>query len=82
MLRRVRAKWILVILAPTLLLLGGSRALLLADLEPGALELAGEFFHVHVGELVFECERLELGSLEVAALLRSFDERAGLVGLK
>jgi hypothetical protein len=31
---------------------------------------------------VLERERLELGSLEVATLLRAFDEGASLVGIK
>jgi hypothetical protein len=31
---------------------------------------------------VLQRKRLELGSLEVAALLRSFDERAGLFGFQ
>jgi len=31
---------------------------------------------------VLERERLELGSLDVASLLRTFDEGAGLVGIK
>ena len=52
------------------------------DLEPDALELARDLLDVLVIELVLQRERLELGSLEVATLLRSFDERAGLVGVK
>jgi hypothetical protein len=54
----------------------------LTHLEPDPLELAGQLLDVVVVELVLERERLELGGLEVATLLCSFDEQAGLVGVK
>jgi len=40
----------------------------LTDLEPDALELAGQLFDLGLVEIVLERERLELGSLEVPTL--------------
>ena len=66
-----------------LLLLGllalGSR---LANLEADRLELARELLDLLVGEIVLERERLELGRLDVAALLALLDERARLFGFQ
>src|SRR5262249_8153990 len=63
-----------------LLLLGLSHGL--PDLEPDALELAGQLLDVLLVELVLEGERLELDGLEVAPLLSPFDELTSLVGIK
>ena len=53
-----------------------------ADVEPRRLELARERLGLLVGELVLERERLELGRLDVAALLGALDERLDLLGLE
>ena len=58
-------------------LLGG-----LADLEPDRLELARELLDLVFGQVVLEGERLELGRLEVAALLGAFDQRARLIAFQ
>jgi hypothetical protein len=58
-------------------LLGG-----LADLEPDRLELARQLLDLLFTEVVLEGERLELGRLEVAALLRAFDQRARLIAFQ
>ena len=54
----------------------------LADIEPDALELAGQLFDLGLVEVVLEGERLELGGLEVPTLLGTLDERLGLVRIK
>ena len=59
-------------------LLGGG---LRAELDAHGLELAREGLDVVVGEVVLERERLELGRLDVAALLRRLQQRATLLGL-
>src|SRR5581483_11153141 len=58
-------------------LLGG-----LADLDADALELARQLLDVLLREVVLEHERLELGRLDVAALLRALDQDTGLVAFK
>ena len=63
-----------------LVVLGGRGAL--ADLEADPLQLAPELLDVEVAQLVFEGERLELGGLDEAALLRTLEQRPGPVGLK
>jgi hypothetical protein len=54
----------------------------LADLEPGALELARELFALVVVELELVCEGLELAGIDEAALLGGLDDDADLVGLE
>ena len=49
---------------------------------PERLELLRQIRDVLVAELELERKRLELGRLDVAALLRVLDERTGLGGLK
>jgi len=63
-----------------LLDLGGR--LRLADLEPDPLELARHLFDLDLAEVVLERERLEVGGLDEAALLRALDEGAGMVSVK
>jgi hypothetical protein len=54
----------------------------LADLEPDALELAGQLLDVGVGQVVLDGERLELGRLDPPALLARVEKGAGPFGLK
>jgi len=61
-----------------LLRLGGR----LAHLEPDALELAGQLLDLVLVQVVLERERLELGGLEIPALLSALDEGLRLVGIK
>ena len=63
-----------------LLLRGGG--LRRPDLEPDRLELARERLGLLVGQLVLERECLELGRLDVAALLGALDQRLDLLGLE
>ena len=65
-----------------LLRLGGRRGGRRRDLEPDALELGRQLFDVLVVQVELERERLELGGLQVAALLRGLDHGAGLIGLE
>jgi hypothetical protein len=53
-----------------------------ADLEPDALELRRQLLDLLIVEVELDGERLQLGLLQVAALLRSLDEGARLVGLE
>ena len=46
------------------------------------LELARDLLGLLVVQLVLERERLELGRLDAAALLRALDQRLDLVGLE
>ena len=50
-----------------------------AELDAHGLELAREGLDVVVGEVVLQSERLELGRLDVAALLRRLQQRATLL---
>src|SRR5581483_7676831 len=59
---------------------GGARGR--ADLEPDALELARQVLDLLVGQVELEREGLQLGRLEIAALLGTLDESARLVGLE
>ena len=54
----------------------------LANLEADRLELARQLLDVGLVELVLEGECLELGRLDVAALLGSLDEGARPLGLE
>jgi hypothetical protein len=58
---------------------GGGR---LTDLEADPLELARELLDLLSVEVELERPRLELSRLDVAALLRAFDECTGLVRLE
>jgi len=60
----------------------GGRSGRLADLEPGALELARELFALVVVELELVREGLELAGIDEAALLGGLDDDADLVGLE
>ena len=60
------------------LVLGGAR---LPDLEAEGLQLARELLRLLLGQVVLEHERLELGGLDQAALLRALDERLDLLRL-
>ncbi len=60
------------------LFLGGS----LANFEPDAFQLARQLFDVDVGELVLERERLELGRLDIAALLARLDQALRAFGFQ
>ena len=53
-----------------------------ADVETDPLELARELLDVLVVEVELERERLELGRLDIAALLGALDERLGLIRLE
>jgi hypothetical protein len=53
-----------------------------ADLEADPLELARELLDLFLVEIELERERLELGRLDVATLLRTLDEGASLVGFE
>jgi hypothetical protein len=53
-----------------------------ADLETDALELARHLLDLDLAEIVLEDERLEVGRLDEAALLRTLDERARVVCVK
>src|SRR4029079_1645911 len=52
------------------------------DLEPERLELLGEVSHLLVAEVELEGEGLQLGRLNVAALLGVFDDGAALQGVE
>jgi len=54
----------------------------LADLEPDALELAGELVDLVLVQLELEGERLQLGGLDIAALFRAGDDRPRLLSLE
>src|SRR5919197_2021895 len=54
----------------------------LPDLEPDALELAGDLLDLDLAEVVLEREGLEVRGLDEAALLGALDERARLVGVE
>jgi hypothetical protein len=60
--------------------LGGARRG--ADLEADPLELGGELLDLLLVQVELGDECLELGGLQVAALLRTLDEGARLVGLE
>jgi hypothetical protein len=62
-----------------LLGLGGGR---LSDLEPDALELAGDLLDLDLREVVLEREGLEVRGRDEAALLGALDERACLLGVE
>src|SRR5207249_11368077 len=64
-----------------LLGLDGGR-LRLADLETDPLELTRDLLDLDLAEVVLEGERLEVGGLDEAALLRALDERARVVCVK
>ena len=53
-----------------------------ADLEADPLQLARELLDLFLVQVELERERLELGRLDVAALLRTLDEGASLVGFE
>src|SRR5919204_78607 len=63
------------------LLLGLGRGRL-SDLEPDALELAGDLLDLDLGEVVLDREGLEVRGLDEAALLGALDERARLIGVE
>jgi len=65
-----------------LLFLGGSLGrgrLGRSDLQADALELARDLLDLLIVQVVLERERLELGRLDIAALLRALDEGLGLI---
>ncbi len=54
----------------------------LADLDADALKLDRQLLDVLLREVVLERKGLELGRLDVAALLRALDERARVIAFK
>jgi len=62
--------------------LGGSGSGRRRDLEPDPLELGRQLLDLLVVQVELHRESLELGSLEVAALLRALDHRLGLIRLE
>ena len=64
--------------SPSLLGLGGRRR----DLEPDRSSSVRQLLDLGLVQVELERERLELGRLEVAALLRALDHRLGLIRLE